>query len=118
MINNLPDIAEVSSFDPEHFHKYTTYLYACDNHTKPDFDLDHYQKLACASPLDALMFCCDIPGADVKYCQEHACKNPAYAILFAQYIQGSDIEYCRKACEHDLYYLDKFDKMIIDKAIK
>lgn len=94
-----------------------SYWVAINNHTKPGFDLNHYQKIACQAPEEAYFFAHNIPGADIEYCQEAACKSSIYALLFAQYIPEADIEYCRKACEHDSVWLDSFDKMIIKKAM-
>lgn len=67
------------------------YWYAFDNHTKSDFNVEHYQVFACLTA--------------------------PYAYAFARDIPGADIEYCRKACEHDKERLNRFDKMIIEKVM-
>lgn len=117
-------------------------IYACKNYTDPEFDLKYYQEIICQDPSQIIWFISVVPGADIKYCQEHACKDPQFALYFAQepyadieYCQehacklpraafmfaknvpGADIEYCRKACGRNKEWLDKFDKMIIRKAM-
>lgn len=84
---------------------------------RPYFNLYPYQEAACKDAVYAYYFAENIPQANIARCQLFACEKASCAYYFARCIPGADLAFCRKACKVDVFWLNQFNKMVIERAM-